>query len=146
MRLIAINDGQKMRPIAKSHAKGQKTGGGSRRGVPNQLSGDVKAMILAALDAAGGADYLLRQSVQNPVAFMALLGKLLPTQVTGKDGGAILNAFDPTTLTDAELAARIDQLRRTAVVYVMRRAGHRGGMSAAGSRFRRIARGRWGNC
>ena len=40
------------------------------------------------------------------MAFMALLGKLLPTQVTGKDGGAILNAFDPTTLTDAELAAR----------------------------------------
>ena len=104
--------------MRKAMAKGQKTGGGSRRGVPNQLSGDVRAMILAALDAAGGADYLLRQSVQNPVAFMALLGKLLPTQVTGKDGGAVLNAFDPTTLTDAELAARIDQLRRTAVVYV----------------------------
>ena len=90
--------------------------GGRKTGTPNKLSGDVKAMILAALDAVGGADYLLRQAGQNPVAFMALLGKLLPTQVTGKDGGAILNAFDPTTLTDAELAARIDQLRRSAIV------------------------------
>ena len=73
-------------------------------------------MILAALDAAGGAEYLLRQTKQNPVAFMSLLGKLLPTQLTGKDGGAILNVFDPATLSDAELAARIDRLRRTAIV------------------------------
>jgi hypothetical protein len=73
-------------------------------------------MILAALDAAGGTEYLLRQTKQNPVAFMSLLGKLLPTQVTGKDGGPILNAFDPSTLTDAELSARIDRLRRSAIV------------------------------
>jgi hypothetical protein len=95
---------------------GAKTGG-RKTGTPNKLSGDVKAMILAALDAAGGAEYLFRQTKQNPVAFMSLLGKLLPTQMTGKDGGPILNAFDPATLTDAELAARIDRLRRTAVAY-----------------------------
>ena len=64
-------------------------------------------MILAALDAAGGSEYLLLQAKKNPVAFMSLLGKLLPTQLTGKDGGANLNVFDPTTLSDAELAARI---------------------------------------
>lgn len=40
-------------------AKGTKTGGGSRKGVPNKVSADVKAMILSALDQAGGADYLL---------------------------------------------------------------------------------------
>jgi hypothetical protein len=97
-------------------SKGQKTGGGSRRGVPNKLSGDVKAMILLALDAVGGAEYLRRQAEKNPVAFMSLLGKLLPTQMTGKDGGPILNAFDPTTLTDAELSAHIDRLRRFAAV------------------------------
>lgn len=91
--------------------------GGRGKGTPNKLSGDVKAMILAALDAAGGTEYLLHQSGKNPVAFMSLLGKLLPTQLTGKDGGAILNAFDPATLTDAELAARIDRLRRTAVAF-----------------------------
>jgi hypothetical protein len=100
-------------------AKGSKPGerrGGRGKGTPNKLSGDVKAMILAALDATGGAEYLLRQANKNPVAFMSLLGRLLPTQMTGKDGGPILNVFDPATLTDAELAARIDRLRRSAVV------------------------------
>ena len=74
--------------------------GGRQAGTQNKLSGDVKAMILAALDAAGGAEYLLRQTKQNPLAFMSLLGKLLPTQMTGKDGGPIVNVFDPATLTD----------------------------------------------
>lgn len=40
-------------------AKGIKTGGGSRKGKPNKLTADVKAMILAALDKAGGTQYLL---------------------------------------------------------------------------------------
>jgi len=39
-------------------AKGKKTGGGSRKGVPNKITGDVRAMILGALDAAGGMEYL----------------------------------------------------------------------------------------
>jgi hypothetical protein len=100
--------------------RGSKPGerrGGRGKGTPNQLSGDVKAMILAALDAVGGTEYLMRQAELNPVAFMSLLGKLLPTQLTGKDGGAILNVFDPTTLSDAELADRIDRLRRSAIAY-----------------------------
>ena len=95
---------------------GAKTGG-RKAGTHNKLSGDVKAMILEALDAAGGTEYLLRQSNKNPVAFMSLLGKLLPTQMTGKDGGPIHNVFDPTTLSDAELAARIDRLRRSAIAH-----------------------------
>ena len=34
-------------------------GPGRPKGVPNKLTGDVKAMILEALDRAGGASYLL---------------------------------------------------------------------------------------
>lgn len=34
-------------------------GPGRPKGVPNKLTSDVKAMILAALDKAGGAEYLL---------------------------------------------------------------------------------------
>lgn len=40
-------------------------------------------MILAALDKAGGADYLFSQSSENPTAFMTLVGKVLPLQLTG---------------------------------------------------------------
>ena len=64
-------------------AKGTKTGGGSRKGVPNKVSADVKAMILTALDKAGGAQYLLAQAHTNPNAFLTLVGKVLPMTVAG---------------------------------------------------------------
>jgi hypothetical protein len=73
-------------------AAGRKTGGGSRKGRPNKIAADIKAAILAAFDKAGGADYLYQQSQQNPVAFMGLLAKVLPLQVTG-------NADEPIKLT-----------------------------------------------
>ena len=52
--------------------------GGSRKGVPNKVTADVKAMIQEALDRAGGSDYLLRQSEEYPQAFLSLVGKILP--------------------------------------------------------------------
>jgi hypothetical protein len=58
--------------------------------VPNKLTSDVKAMILAALDKAGGVDYLARQAEENPSAFMVLVGKVLPLPVTGDGGGALV--------------------------------------------------------
>ena len=69
-------------------AKGKKTGG-RVAGVPNKFNADVKAMILTALSGAGGAAYLQRQAEESPAAFMALVGKVLPLQVTGEGGGAI---------------------------------------------------------
>jgi hypothetical protein len=60
-----------------------KTGGGSRKGVPNKINADVKAMILGALDALGGQQYLIEQASKNPASFMTLLGKVLPTQIQG---------------------------------------------------------------
>jgi hypothetical protein len=69
-------------------AKGQKTGG-RQKGTPNKLTGALKDMILSALDKAGGVDYLLTQADDNPTAFLTLVGKVLPLQVTGEDGGPI---------------------------------------------------------
>ena len=47
-------------------------------------------MILNALDQAGGEKYLLAQAHDNPTAFMTLIGKVLPTTLTGTgSGGAI---------------------------------------------------------
>ena len=54
------------------------------------MTADVRQMILDALNDAGGSRYLLEQSRANPVAFMALIGKILPMQVTGADGGALI--------------------------------------------------------
>jgi hypothetical protein len=43
----------------------------------------LKDMILQALDDAGGERYLAEQAHKNPAAFMTLLGKVLPMQLTG---------------------------------------------------------------
>jgi len=64
-------------------AKGIKTGGGSRKGVPNKANGELKEMILGALDRAGGVKYLHEQANANPSAFMSLIGRVLPMTVTG---------------------------------------------------------------
>lgn len=63
--------------------------GGSRKGVPNKVTADIKSMVLRALDGAGGVDYLISQAHDKPAAFLALVGKVLPLQVTGENGGAL---------------------------------------------------------
>ena len=84
-------------------AIGRKTGGGSRKGRPNKINSDLKAMILGALDDAGGQQYLAEQARANPAAFMTLLGKVLPHQVGGVPGEPIGISM---SLEEARAAAR----------------------------------------
>jgi hypothetical protein len=74
--------------------KGTQPPGGSRKGVPNKITADIKAMIVGALSAKGGQTYLEKQADANPVAFMGLIGKVLPLQVTGEGGGALVIRWD----------------------------------------------------
>ena len=62
---------------------------GKTRGRPKKKPLTVKDMLLSALQGAGGAAYLTKQAEENPRAFLSLLGKVLPMQVTGEDGGAV---------------------------------------------------------
>jgi hypothetical protein len=62
-------------------AKGRKTGG-RRPGSVNKVTADIRAMVEEALTRAGGADYLLAQATGNPAAFLQLVGKILPLNVT----------------------------------------------------------------
>lgn len=64
-------------------------GKGRRKGVPNKVTGDVRAMISRALIAAGGEAYLTEQAKENPPAFMALVGKTLPKDVTVTATGSL---------------------------------------------------------
>lgn len=66
-----------------------KPGPGRPKGVPNKTTKAIKEMVLAALDKAGGEDYLLEQAEKNPTAFLTLVGKVLPLQLTGDGGGPI---------------------------------------------------------
>lgn len=64
-------------------------GKGRPKGTPNKMTVQVKEMILAALDKAGGVDYLVKQASLHPGPFLSLVGKILPMQVTGEDGAAV---------------------------------------------------------
>jgi hypothetical protein len=57
----------------------------SRKGVPNKVNADIKAMILEALSNAGGAEYLERKAndPRTAAAFLGLVGKVLPMTLAG---------------------------------------------------------------
>ena len=80
-------------------------GVGRVKGVPNKVTKELKEMILGALDDVGGQAYLARQADENPTAFMALVGKVLPMTV---------NAAISTTSTSDELRNLIGRLPENA--------------------------------
>lgn len=77
-------------------AAGRKTGG-RKPGTPNKATKLLKDAIIAAAEQHGsdgkgkqdvtGYCYMLARD--HPVAFATLLGKVMPTQVTGADGGPL---------------------------------------------------------
>ena len=72
--------------------KGHKRYGGRQKGTPNKDNAAIKAMIEQALSKVGGVNYLARQAEDNPVAFMSLVGKVLPMQVNhaNHEGGKLV--------------------------------------------------------
>jgi hypothetical protein len=56
-------------------------GKGRPKGSLNRINASLKDMILGALKEAGGKSWLVQQAQENPVAFMALLAKLLPLEL-----------------------------------------------------------------
>ena len=67
-------------------------GPGRPKGALNKTSALLKdAILIAAQEAGGGGKdgmvlYLKKQAVDTPGPFLALLGKVLPMQITGPDG------------------------------------------------------------
>lgn len=76
--------------MPRGGAKPGERRGGRPKGGQNKLTREVKEMILDALDAAGGVAYLQARAVDTPGPFLALVGKVLPLQLTGKDGEALI--------------------------------------------------------
>jgi len=63
--------------------------GGRKKGVTNKVNAEVKELIRGALDEAGGQAYLVQQAKDNPTAFLALVGKILPKDINAKIEGTI---------------------------------------------------------
>jgi hypothetical protein len=76
-------------------------GKGRPVGALNVINRDIKEMILGALSDVGGRAYLAEQAVRNPNAFMGLVGKILPYQIAGHDGGAFVIRLAPLDSSDA---------------------------------------------
>ena len=76
-----------------SNRKPPAAGKGRQRGVPNKLTASVKEAIEAAAQGLGGGTRLeawAREAPENEKAFWTTIyPKLLPLQVTGKDGAAL---------------------------------------------------------
>jgi hypothetical protein len=74
-------------PVKKSFGNLPGPGPGRPKGLQNKNTTQLKDALLEAATKAGGKDglvgYLLVQATANPGPFMALLGKVLPMQVTG---------------------------------------------------------------
>lgn len=70
--------------------KGQKRPNQGKRG-PAKNTQEIKNMILKALSNAGGVAYLTRRAKdpKTATAFLGLVGKIMPTQVTGADGAPV---------------------------------------------------------
>ena len=66
-------------------------GPGRPKGGTNKNTAIIKDMILAALNGAGGVDYLMEcaRDEKSRSAFLGLVGKVLPLQVTGEGGGPV---------------------------------------------------------
>ena len=66
-------------------------GPGRPKGIPNKNTGAIRDMILEALGEAGGVAYLVDRAndPKTAAAFLGLVGKVLPLQVTGEGGDAI---------------------------------------------------------
>jgi hypothetical protein len=64
--------------------KTSKNLGGRPKGALNKNNQALREMILGALQAQGGQQYLARMAEEQPGPFMSLLGKVLPTTLEGQ--------------------------------------------------------------
>lgn len=80
-------------PVTKRGKNGQFQPGhrspGRPKGIPNAFNAQIKDMILGALSDVGGRRYLAQRALDQPVAFMALVGRVLPYQLAGEAGAPI---------------------------------------------------------
>ena len=69
--------------VKSSRRKPPAAGKGRPKGSKNKTTANIKAAIEEAFEKAGGVEYLLTIAKNDPRTFAGLLGKVLPTQITG---------------------------------------------------------------
>jgi hypothetical protein len=79
-------------PVTRPKGSCKPKGSGRQKGTPNKVTTALREQILQALDVVGGVDYLVDLARNNPASFTTLLGKTMPTQLsgTGKEGEIVI--------------------------------------------------------
>ncbi len=105
-----VVDGRVVKTFPGKNGGGMLSTKGRPKGVPNKLTMSIREMVEQALQKAGGTQYLLGQSKENPVAFMGLVAKVLPVQLQQQHSGAInitiqtgIGRPEPVTIENGEV-------------------------------------------
>lgn len=78
----------------KSGKGGARPGAGRPKGSIDKGNAMIREMIVEALDGVGGVTYLENAARSHPAAFLSLIGKVMPVQLTGEGGGAIIQRIE----------------------------------------------------
>lgn len=68
---------------------GKREGAGRPKGAVDKGNALIRELIVGALNNLGGSKYLESTAKSHPAAFLSLLGKVMPVQLEGANGGAI---------------------------------------------------------
>ena len=69
---------------------GKRPGSGRKKGGTNKITADVREAIMEL----SGAEYLRKVATEDPKAFCALLGKLIPVKVAGDAESPLVLGID----------------------------------------------------
>lgn len=69
-------------------------------GSKNTKANELKNAIIASLDRLGGIEYLVAQAKENPTAYLALIGKVLPRDMTIEVDRSAWEAIDESENAD----------------------------------------------
>ena len=64
-------------------------GPGRPKGSVNSDVKEIRDMIRQSLEMVGGTEYLATQAIENPVAYMGLIGKIIPKEVSATVKGEV---------------------------------------------------------
>lgn len=92
--------------LKNSARKPPAAGRGRPKGSRNKVSALLKDAIIQGAIAAGGGSleaYLVVQAKKCPAAYLALLGKILPMQLTDEDNGPVRHIVERRIIDPVEI-------------------------------------------
>jgi hypothetical protein len=91
-------------PARKVGENAGNRGKGRKKGVPNKATATIKAAFLEAFQQRGGVPALMKWADDEPTEFYKLASKLIPTEVSGPDGGPVQIALQTWKFGDKQVA------------------------------------------